>query len=56
MGGPVGLTGATLGGNADCGGPDGGAAGLASTPGGGPGRENGEEATGTPCGGDDEGI
>lgn len=56
MGGPVGLAGgATLGGNVDCGGPVGGTMGLASAPGGGPGRANGGDATGTPGGGADEG-
>jgi len=55
MGVPVGLNGARLGGNVDCGGPDGGTAGLGSTPGGGPGLENGGETLGTPGSGADEG-
>jgi hypothetical protein len=55
MGVPVGLTGATLGGNVYCGGPDGGTAGLESAPGGGPGLENGGEPLGTPGSGADEG-
>ena len=55
MGVPVGLTGATLGGNVECGSPDGDTAGLASAPGGGPGLENGGEPLGTPGSGADEG-
>jgi hypothetical protein len=55
MGEPVVLTGAILGGNVDCGGPDGGTAGLASTPGGGPGLENGGDPLGNPGSGADEG-
>jgi hypothetical protein len=51
MGGPVGLIEAILGGNVACRGPDGGIVGLATAPGGGPGRENGGEPLGTPGGG-----
>lgn len=54
-GGPVGLPGATLGGNVDNGGPEGGPAGLTSVPGGGPGRENGGEEAGIPAGEAEEG-
>lgn len=52
MGGPVGLTGAALGGNVGCWGCGGGRARAA---GGGPGREKGGDPDGTPGGGADEG-